>query len=427
MKYAFDTITYKKLYPSSLQPGLFFGLAKLHKLCRDNWNAESLPLRPVISNIGTATYQVSKYLANLLAPLAKGEYTIESTKDFISKLKDKTVTSDYKMVSFDVKSLFTNVPLDFTIKLILQRIYDDKLIDTKIKKEHMKELLDMCTKDIHFSCNNKIYKQTDGVAMGSPLGPVIANIFMVELEKVVMPWIEDDVALWFRYVDDTFTFVKKNEIEFVKNVINSFHKDIQFTHETESNDSIAFLDVLIKRSTTGSLSTSFFKKETDTNIYINWNAFAPQQWKVGTLKGLFRRAFLICSDADSVKAEVDFLKHVFININGYPRKVVNKAFYRIKVWHENSLRQVEQSETTQDAPTISGTEDSVPIIKPYMCLPYKGKQGEIIPKGLRECVARFFRSNIEPCLTFKGRKLGSFFSFKGHRANVSSFGSSLSF
>ena len=82
------------------------------------------------------------------------------------------------MISFDVVSLFTSVPLDFTIELILDKVYQEKLIDTKLKREGMKRLLEICTKDMQFSFDEKIYRQVDGVAMGSPLGPVIANIFM---------------------------------------------------------------------------------------------------------------------------------------------------------------------------------------------------------------------------------------------------------
>ena len=86
-----------------------------------------------------------------------------------------------------MKSLFINVPLDYAINIILRRIYDNNELYTNISKKEKKELLLLCTKNVHFTFNNKIYQQCDGVAMGSPLGPVIAGIFMVELEKSLIP------------------------------------------------------------------------------------------------------------------------------------------------------------------------------------------------------------------------------------------------
>ena len=99
----------------------------------------------------------------------------------------------YKMVSFDVVSLFTNVPLDETIDIIIKRIYDKKEINTDIPKKEMRELLYLCTKNAHFTLNNKTYLQVDGVAMGSPLGPVLANIFMAELERNIIPTLFNDI------------------------------------------------------------------------------------------------------------------------------------------------------------------------------------------------------------------------------------------
>ena len=110
MKKAFDQKTYKKLYPSGSQPGLYFGLAKVHKVPPNSKDIKDLPLRPVISNIGTATYNVSKYLASELFPLTKSEYTIESTKHFIENVRGKRIGNSEALVSFDVSSLFTNVP-----------------------------------------------------------------------------------------------------------------------------------------------------------------------------------------------------------------------------------------------------------------------------------------------------------------------------
>ena len=104
------------------------------------------------------------------------------------------------MVSFDVVSLFTSVPLDYTINVILDKVYKDKRINTKFSRDEMHALLDLCTKKMHFSFNGKIYKQTNGVAMGSPLGPVIANIFMVHLEEMLIPGLSDRLSSWYRYV-----------------------------------------------------------------------------------------------------------------------------------------------------------------------------------------------------------------------------------
>ena len=120
-----------------------------------------LPLRPIISNIGTATYKTSKYLAKLLAPLTKSKYTIESSKDFIAYVKKLKIGKNHEMVSFDVSNLFTNVPLDFTIDLILKKVYEKKMIKTKLKREELKELLEICTKEMHFTFDENIYRQTD--------------------------------------------------------------------------------------------------------------------------------------------------------------------------------------------------------------------------------------------------------------------------
>ena len=73
------------------------------------------------------------------------------------------------MVSFDVVSLFTNVTLDYTINLILERIYQDKELDILISEHDLKRLLEFCTKDNIILFNGLLYQQIDGIAMGSPL------------------------------------------------------------------------------------------------------------------------------------------------------------------------------------------------------------------------------------------------------------------
>ena len=100
------------------------------------------------------------------------------------------------MISLDVKSLLTNVPLEETIDIILNKIYDEKKIETNIPRNIMKDLLYLCTKHAHFTYGGENYIQIDGVVMGSPLGPLLANILMISLEETILPYIRKHVTHW---------------------------------------------------------------------------------------------------------------------------------------------------------------------------------------------------------------------------------------
>ena len=148
-------------------------------------------------------------------------------------IKTKTVPRGYHLISFDVTSLFTNVPLDTTIAIVLKRICDNKEINTTITKKEMKELIKHCTKHVLFNFNGTTYVQKDGVAMGSPLAPVLARIFMVELERAIIPKLSQHFQFWKSYVDDIICFFRNGSQEFVLSCLNNFHNSIQFTYEIE--------------------------------------------------------------------------------------------------------------------------------------------------------------------------------------------------
>ena len=115
----FSEQEYKRLYPTGSATTRFYGSAKIHKLKNDRV-AQELPIRPIIFNINTASYQFAKYLAKLLSLLSTSEYTVKSTSDFITQTKRENTPSYLKLISFDVTSLFTNFLLDFTIDVILK-------------------------------------------------------------------------------------------------------------------------------------------------------------------------------------------------------------------------------------------------------------------------------------------------------------------
>ena len=111
--------------------------------------------------------------------------------------------------------------------------------------------------------------------MGSLLGPVIAEIIKVELEKSLTPTLMEHMSPWKRYGDDTIAVIKLSSIEHVLSILNSFHQNIEFTYELEENGKINILDIMLIR-TNDTLQTSIYRKSSHNCVYLHWNSFAPR-------------------------------------------------------------------------------------------------------------------------------------------------------
>ena len=189
------------------------------------------PFRPIVSSIGTYNYKLAKYLCNLLAPVIPMNHCSKDTFTFVEEIKQVRFNNSF-MVSFDVESLFTNVPLDETIDMAVNLLFDN-YPEMKITKPELKQLFEYSTKNTHFLFNNELYDQIDGVAMGSPLGPALANLFMSTHEST---WLENNAAsnvlFYRRYVDDIFCVFKcESDVDEFFQFINNQHPCIKFTLE----------------------------------------------------------------------------------------------------------------------------------------------------------------------------------------------------
>ena len=137
-------------------------------------------MRPIVDTGGTTYYETGKFLAKLLYPLTVNDYALKDSFDTAQKVKDipqHLFDEGYSFVSFDVESLFTNVPLKRTIAVIINAIYNKKLLPegkhSKLSKRSLRKLIkDTCTLTTFLS-NGVYYDQIDGVSMGSVLGPVL--------------------------------------------------------------------------------------------------------------------------------------------------------------------------------------------------------------------------------------------------------------
>ena len=174
---------YKFLKPDGSKPGIMYGLCKVHKY--NSCTNDIRPFRPILSAIGTAIYNLAKFFVPILKelPILKeftvNEYTVSDLFSFCMEIKDKD--SSLFMALFNIQSLFTNIPLDETINICVDRAFQNKRKVKGLLKRQFKQLLTLAVKSSCFVFNDIYYQQIDGVAMGSPLGPTFAKLFLKEL------------------------------------------------------------------------------------------------------------------------------------------------------------------------------------------------------------------------------------------------------
>lgn len=155
--------------------------------------------------------------------------------------------------------------------------------------------------------------------MGSPLAPILANIFVGNLENKFKAEINSLSEAYFRYVDDTCVVCDSFEqMEKLRDVLNSKHKNIYFSLEKECNGELPFLDVLIMRphSPDFKTTTKVFRKPSWSGQFLHFHSFVPIQYKIGLIRSLFDRSRKICS-SDFLTDEFKFLTQTLLK-NGYP-------------------------------------------------------------------------------------------------------------
>ena len=255
--------SYRKMYPTGAVSPKYYGLPKIHKA--------GTPLRPIISSTGTATYNTAKELARILKPLVgTSSHHVQNTRDFIDQIKEVRLKDGESIISYDVTSLFTSVPIKPTLDIIQQRLAKDQDLHkrTSMTIQQITSLLEFCLNSTSFMFQGQYYQQMEGAAMGSPLSPIIANIFMEHFEEQALESAPHPPSLWKRFVDDTFVILETSYKEEFLHHINSLDSHIRFTVEnTREDGSIPFLDTLITPNNDGSLQTKVFRKPTHTNQY----------------------------------------------------------------------------------------------------------------------------------------------------------------
>ena len=282
--------------------------------------------------------------------------------NFIDAIKDVQIPDDYKLVSFDVKSLFTSIPLQLALQCTetaIQQSTDALPLPT----EDIMDLLNLCLTSTYFQYNGKHYKQLHGTAMGSPVSVVVAEIVMQNIEERALATCRQTIPLWLRYVDDTFTAVHKDEIDAFHNHLNEQNTDIQFTREIEEDGKLPFLDCLVSRNN-NELRTTIYRKPTHTDRLLDESSYNPTSHKATTIKTLTRRAQLVCNTPDSLSDENKYLDRVF-DKNNYNTDFIRRNTHRVTDTTETN-RDSTSITTTAAIPYIKGTSEAIArILQPY--------------------------------------------------------------
>lgn len=267
---------------------LLYCLPKTHK--------ENLEMRPILSAIGTYNYNLAQWLEEILKPLAQNQFTISDLSKFAKEeINGREIDKGSILVSYDVTALFTNVPVGETIEFLIDKAFKENWLnetyDLKLNRKNLRTLLQLATKDQLFLFEGQLYEQTDGVAMGSPLGPLMANAFMCSIEEKLANGSQIP-PFYRRYVDDTVTIMPNaHAASAFLSTLNSTHGSLHFTMELPIDDALPFCGMSI-RSENGRLHHQTYRKPTDTGLLLHFKSFVDSKYKRCLITTMLHRAFM---------------------------------------------------------------------------------------------------------------------------------------
>ena len=291
------------------RPGIMYGLPKIHK--------KGAPMRPILSMSGSFNYNLSRYLVPLLSPLGVNEYCVRDSFSFVKEISEFE-NKDYVMASFDVKSLFSNVPVKETCKIVHEKFFPTKdSVHEGFNPKLFDKVLNNCIENF-FLFDNKIYQQVDGFPMGGCISPTMANIFMCHHES---KWLNDcplefKPVLYRRYVDDTFLLFRDvKHVPLFQDYLNKKHPRIQFTCEIEMENSLPFLDCKVFKNG-DKFETSSYRKPTFTGHGMKYSSAISKKYKLNLVDCLIDRAYKINSTLTNFCLELQRLRKYFTG-NGF--------------------------------------------------------------------------------------------------------------
>ena len=358
-----DEVLFQQLKPRGSQPARLYGLAKVHK--------NNTPVRPVLSMPGSAYHKVANFVAKAYSAVPNCK--INASSMMISeKIREVLLEKNEELISFDVVSLYTNVPVLEAIDVCTEMLYNLPEVDRpSIDKDTFLILAKIASCEVLMLTHDGYYVQKDGLAMGSPPAPHLANGWLSQYDGVI----KGDSKLYFRYMDDILMEQKTNDIEQKLTDINILHENLKFTLEREKDEELPVLDMKLHHDhSTGMLSSTWYTKPTDTGLIMNFHALAPKRYKRSVVTGFVYRIHRSCSTWKNFHVSLEKAKKI-LEKNQYPppfyEPLINQALC--------DILKVDRSE-----PQLPHTTDQSSIKKIKVRIQYRGKGTEDYARALHK-------------------------------------------
>lgn len=303
------------------------GLPKIHKT--------NMPIRPLVNFISSPTYNISKRLEYIIKNqvILENSRSLRNSIELIQRINSAQPSRNYILASFDIVNLYTNVPVNETIKILHRNLTKNSTLTPSAINELI-TLTKAVLKQNYFKFNNQFYSQTDGLAMGSPLSGILAEIFLNSVENTHL-WSNNNqflnkILFYCRYVDDTLVMFNGSirQLNLFKNYLNKIHPNVKFTLETEENHSINYLDLTIFKDE-NALRFKIYRKPTTTAQTIHASSHHPYNQKMAAYNSFVHRLLSVPLNQEDYNDEVATIKYIAVQ-NGYKSSIVDKLINKRK-------------------------------------------------------------------------------------------------
>lgn len=270
------------------------------------------------------------------------KYNIRNSSDFCSFITKQTLPPGYVLISLDVISLFSVIPKQLLIDCI-RKVWR-KWPHTTLPEDAFIEAVQLIMDSTYFQFEKSFFQQTLGTPMGGNASGEFADVVMSVLLDEVLQLLPFRVLFIKKYVDDLALAIPAVEVENILSYFNAFDPHIQFTLETERDNKLPFLDMMLCRHEDGSITTNWYKKPLASGRLINFHSIHPLHMKINVAKNLIHRVFGLTQPPNDEWCR----GHVrtILTRNGFPKRVINTLITN----HRHQRTNV--SPTTEEDPEI---------------------------------------------------------------------------